>query len=296
MEQFRKITIEDADILAKYLSLGKHRACDYSVGNLILWSDVYNTQMAISNDMLFIKYVNDGDVFFAFPMVKVDLKQAFKWLFAYCEDKSIEFKMSIIEPSMYEEIGKIFPGEFEISYIRDEADYIYNVEDLKNLAGKKYHGKKNHVNKFKKTHIDWSYEKITDENTLECIEMVKDWCVKNGCCEDEQKADEICVLINGLRNRKTLNMIGGIIRVEGKIAALTIGEKSGDDMFIVHFEKAFTDIDGAYQMINQQFIINELTSYTYINREEDMGIDGLRKAKESYYPEFMAEKGVLIKK
>jgi len=296
MEQFRKITIEDADVLAKHLNFRKHRACDYSVGNLILWSGVYNTHMAVSNDMLFIKYVNEGDVFFAFPMGSTDLKQAFEWLFAYCEEQRIEFKMNIIEPSMYEEIEKIFPGEFEISYLRDEADYIYNVEDLKNLAGKKYHGKKNHVNKFKKTHTDWSYEEITDDNTIECIEMVKDWCVKNGCCEDAQKADEICVLINGLRNRKTLNMIGGIIRVGGKIAALTIGEKSGDDMFIVHFEKAFTDIDGAYQMINQQFIINELTDYTYINREEDMGIDGLRKAKESYYPAFMAEKGVLIKK
>ncbi|MGB4440191.1 MAG: phosphatidylglycerol lysyltransferase domain-containing protein [Sedimentibacter sp.] len=296
MEQFRKITIEDADILAKYINLKKHRACDYSVGNLILWSGVYNTQMAVSNDMLFIKYVNEGDIFFAFPMGMGDLKQAFEWLFTYCEEHSIEFKMNIIEPLMYEEIEKLFPGEFEISYLRDEADYIYNVEDLKNLVGKKYHGKKNHVNKFKKTHTDWSYEKITDENTLECIVMVKEWCVKNGCCEDAQKADEICVLINGLRNRKTLNMIGGIIRVGGKITALTIGEKSGDDMFIIHFEKAFTDFDGAYQMINQQFIIHELTDYTYVNREEDMGIDGLRKAKESYYPAFMAEKGVLIKK
>jgi len=171
--------------------------------------------------------------------------------------------MNIVEPSMFEEIEKLYPGEFEISYSRDEADYIYDVEALKNLAGKKYHGKKNHVNKFKKTHVDWSYEKITDANTNECIEMVKEWCIENGCCDDKQKADEICILINGLKNRKPLKMIGGIIRVDGKITALTLGEKSGDDMFIIHFEKALANVNGAYQMINQQFIIHELTDYTF---------------------------------
>jgi len=296
MEQFKKIAIEDADILAKYLSMRKHRACDYSVGNLILWADVYNTQIAVSQGMLFIKYVKDEDVFFAFPMGEGDLKQSFEWLFAYCKKQNVKFKMNIIEPYMFEEIKKLYPGKYEVSYSRDDADYVYNVEDLKNLAGKKYHGKKNHVNKFIKTHEGWSYEKITEENTEECIEMVKEWCVVNGCCDDKSKAAEICILINGLKHRKRLNMIGGIIRTAERIVALTIGEKSGDDMFIIHFEKAFADVDGAYQMINQQFIIHELAGYTYVNREEDLGIKGLRKAKESYYPAFMAEKGVLIKK
>ncbi|MGB8455084.1 MAG: phosphatidylglycerol lysyltransferase domain-containing protein [Anaerocolumna sp.] len=296
MEQFKKMTIEDRDILAKYLGMQKHRACDYSVGNLILWSNVYDTQFAIKQDMLFIKFIKGEDHYFAYPIGNGDLKQAFEWLFAYCEEQNIEFKMNLIEPSMYEEIKKIYPDEYEISYIRDNADYVYSVEDLKNLAGKMYHGKKNHTNKFLKTNEDWAYETITEENTEECIEMVLEWGKENGCFEDKSKADEICVLIKGLKARKELDMTGGIIRAGGRIVALTMGEESDEDMFIIHFEKAFADVNGAYPMINQQFIIHELSNYTYVNREEDMGIKGLRKAKESYHPVFMAEKGILVRK
>jgi len=296
MEQFKKITIEDRDILTKYLSMRKHRACDYSVGSLVLWADVNKTQFAVVQDMLFIKYVKGKDIYFAFPMGNGDLKQAFEWLFTYCKDQNIQFKMNLIEPSMFEDIENLYPGEYEVSYIRDSADYVYNTDDLKNLVGKKYHGKKNHINKFIKTNEDWSYETITEENTEECVEMVKEWCVENGCCEDKSKAAEFCVLIKGIKYRKELNLIGGAIRTAGRIVSLTLGEKSGDDMFIIHFEKAFADINGAYQMINQQFITHELSDFTYVNREEDLGIEGLRKAKESYYPVFMAEKGVLIRK
>ena len=204
--------------------------------------------------------------------------------------------MNIIEPEMFQDIEKIFPREYEVSYIRDIADYVYKIEDLKNLVGKKYHSKKNHINKFLKTNENWSYERISEESTEECIEMVKEWCVENGCCEDKSKADEIYVLINGLRHRKELNFLGGIIRTAGRIVALTMGEKSDDDMFVIHFEKAFADVPGAYPMMNQQFIIHELSNYTYVNREEDLGLEGLRKAKETYHPVFMVEKGILVKK
>lgn len=296
MEQFKKITIEDRDILAKFINGCEHRACDYSIGNLVLWGNVYNTQYAVDHDMLFIKFEKDKKYYFSFPMGNGDLKQAFEWLISYCAGENIEFRMTLVEPSMFEKIEKIYPGEYEISYMRDNADYVYRMEDLRDLSGKKYHGKKNHINKFLKTNGEWVYERITEENLDDCIEMVKAWCVENGCCEDKSKADEICVLTRGLRYREELHMVGGIIKVKGRIVALTMGEKSCDDMFVIHFEKAFADVDGAYPMINQQFIIHELSEYTYINREEDMGVEGLRKAKESYRPTFMVEKGTLIKK
>ena len=296
MENFKKITLEDRDIISKYISLNKFSACDYSVGNLVLWSSVYNTHFAVAGDMLFIRFLRGEDIYFSFPIGNGDLKQAFEWMFAYCEKENVKFQMNIIEPDMFEEIETIYPGKFNITYIRDNADYIYSVEDLKNLSGKKYHGKKNHINKFLSTNESWTYETISDENTQDCIGMVKKWCVQNGCGEDESKAAEICVVINGLMNRKELNLIGGMIRIEGRIVALTMGERLSDDIFVIHFEKAFADVDGAYPMINQQFIIHELADYTYVNREEDMGVEGLRRAKESYRPAYMAEKGILTKK
>ena len=295
MEKFKKITIEDRDIISQYLSMNKFNACDYSVGNLVLWSTVYNTHFAVAHDMLFIRFLRGEDIYFSFPIGNGDLKQAFEWMFAYCEEQNIEFQMNIIEPDMFEAIEKIYPGEFDISYIRDSADYVYSIEDLKNLSGKKYHGKKNHINKFLNTNEDWTYESISDENTKECIEMVREWCVQNGCAEDKSKLAEICVVLNGLKYRKELNLIGGIVKIEERIVALTLGERLSKDTFVIHFEKAFADVDGAYPMINQQFIIHELADYTYVNREEDMGIEGLRRAKESYKPVYMAEKGVLTK-
>src|SRR5665647_747286 len=293
MEQFKKITVEDRDILAKYINICKHRACDYSVGNLVLWSDIYNTQFAVANDMLFIKFMNGDKNYFAFPMGNGDLKQSFQWILAYCEEQNTEFHMSVIELDMFAEIEKIYPGEYQVSYIRNNADYVYKTEDLKNLAGKKYHGKKNHINKFLKTNPDWYYERISEENTEECIEMVKEWCIENECCTDQSKADEICAVRKGLRNRQKLSLLGGIIRISGRIVALTMGEKLGDDMFVIHFEKAFADINGAYPVSYTHLRAHETDSYLYINREEDLGVEGLRISKESYHPIFMVEKGII---
>ncbi len=296
MTGFKSITFEDKDILEKYLNMAKHRACDYSIGNLILWQKTYETSYIVVENFLIIKFSHGKDVYFSYPIGQGNTKPAIDWIMNYCKEENIEFTMNIVEPDMFEEMEKLYPGEFEIAYQTDNADYIYNIEDLKNLSGKKYHGKKNHINKFLKVNEDWVYEPITDANTLECIEMTKEWCIENGCCQDKSRAEEVCVMINGLMHRKELGFIGGIIRLSGKIIAITMGEQSGEDMFIIHFEKAFAGIQGAYPMINQQFIIHELTGYAYVNREEDMGVEGLRKAKESYYPAFMAEKGIVTKK
>jgi len=296
MDQFKLISIEDKDILKKYLVMSKHIACDYSLANLILWADVYQTHYAVEQDMLFIKFGCNPQCFFAYPMGNGDMRTALEWLKGYCKEQNQEFRLNPIEKEMFEEIESLYPGMYDIAYARDNADYIYNMEDLRDLTGKKYHGKKNHVNKFLKTNEEWTYERITDENTKDCEDMVRLWCVVNGCCDDKSKADEICVLLNGLKHREALNLIGGIIRIEERIVALTMGERISSETFVIHFEKAFADVDGAYTMINQQFIINELTEYKYINREEDMGKEGLRRAKESYQPAFLAEKGIVTAK
>lgn len=295
MMTFKPITLEQADIISKYLGRTPHRACDYSTGNLVLWADLYKTRYLIEQDTLYLEFKSGNESFFTFPMGSGDIKSSFEWLFSYCEKNGKQFNMSLVEPSMFEEIEKAFPDKFGIEYKRNNADYVYNVADLSTLGGRKYSAKRNHINKFLKIYSDWSYERIGDANTDECIEMVKEWCVRNKCLDEKQKAEEIGVVTKGLKHRKELNLLGGVIRVNKEIIAMTLGEPS-NDMFIIHFEKAYPDIFGGYPMINQQFVINELSGYKFINREEDMGIEGLRKAKESYYPAFMVEKGVLIKK
>lgn len=293
---FRKPEIEDVNRIREYFSDAGVNCCDYTPANIYLWSGVYNTEISYNDEVLYIRYMNDGEYYFSFPFAKKHLKTAFENLMGYCESKNIEFKLGIIEPWMFEIIDKLYPGQFSVDYIRDGADYVYNIADLAALAGKKYHGKKNHVNKFKKTYEKWNYERISSENLEDCIAMVKEWCVENDCCEDKSKSEEICIMINGLQHMGELSLKGGIIRAGDRIVGVTLGEEVNEKMFVIHFEKAFAGIQGAYPMINQQFIINELMDYRYVNREEDMGLEGLRKAKESYHPVFMVEKGVVTRK
>lgn len=188
---------------------------------------------------------------------------------------------------------KLYPGRFTIEYDRDVADYVYEVEKLINLSGKKYHGKKNHINKFKKTYANWSYESLTKENAEECFQMALKWRNANGCDENVEKNAEMCVTLNSLRLLEELNLRGGLLRADGEVVAFSIGEPVCSDTMVVHIEKAFADVPGAYPMINQQFLIHEASEYQYVNREEDTGDEGLRQAKESYKPAFLQEKGLV---
>lgn len=296
MNIFKVITIDDYEILRNVVKRSKQYACDYTPANLVLWGKVYQTEYCIIDDMLILKYKNKGQVHFSFPVGGGDAKKAVEWIRDYCKKEEIPFILNKVEPEMLELFDAEFIEQYEVELDRDSFDYVYRVEDLKNLSGKKYHGKKNHINKFKKEHEIWSYETITEANKEECLKMVKQWCKENGCCDDEEKAAEICVLINGINNMERLGMKGGMIRTEEGIVAMTLGEEVNEEMFVIHFEKAFARVQGAYPMINQQFIEHELGAYEYVNREEDLGIEGLRKAKESYKPVFLVEKGIVKEK
>ena len=134
----------------------------------------------------------------------------------------------------------------------------------------------------------------TWKNVSDGTEMEKR---KNGCEEDTgKKNSEMCVTLNSLRLYKELDLCGGVLRAEGNVVAFSIGEPVSDDTFVVHIEKAFADVPGAYPMINQQFVEHEVQGFSYVNREEDMGEMGLRSAKESYHPIFMVEKGIVTEK
>ena len=210
---------------------------------------------------------------------------------AYCKKENLEFRLGLVTPVQFEILEKLYPDTFEITYDRDSADYVYEREKLANLSGKKYHGKKNHVNKFKKTYPDWTYESITDENVEDCFQMALGWRNANDVDEDDEKNAEMTVAMNSLRLFKELGLRGGLLRVNGEVVAFSIGEPVSDDTMVVHIEKARADIEGAYAMINQQFVLHETEGFTYINREDDVGEEGLRKAKLSYHPVFMVEKG-----
>ena len=191
-------------------------------------------------------------------------------------------------------LEQIFPGKYSIEYDRGAADYVYEVSRMISLAGKKLHGKRNHINKFKENNPDWSYETLNDENLEECLQMAETWKRMNLCGEKGEKHVEFCVTRRALKNYKELGLTGGVLRDGKRVVAFTLGEELNRDMYVIHIEKAFADIQGAYPMINQQFLLHEAADYKYVNREDDMGAEGLRKAKLSYYPVFLQEKGNVI--
>lgn len=305
---FKKIQLGDArnpsdkEWVDTLLHYSDYRATEYCFTSLFIWSDIYNSEVARLKDWLIVRSIYKGTAQYIFPAGKGDLYDALRAMVEDSEENELKFLLTSIPPSQVQTIEQLFPGEFEFTPHRNIYDYIYDREALSTLSGKKYQSKRNFISRFKKL-PDWSYESIDRDNEAhlalqieECKAMTAEWCRQNGCTQNISMETESCATHKALNNFKSLNLRGGILRVEGKIAAYTLGEPINSDTFIIHIEKAFSQITGAYPMINQSFILKEAMNYKYINREDDAGDEGLRTAKLSYHPLFMEEKFCAVKK
>lgn len=293
---FKRPELEDKDLVNHYFFEAPGRSCERTFVNVFLWSRHYKVKFAVIEDALVFRDESDGYAF-SYPAGEPEaVKRALEAVMEYCREHECPFRLYNVTPEHFDQMEKWFPGRFQIEYVRDVADYVYETEILATLAGKKLHGKRNHINRFKALYPDWSYEKMDDGNVEECFQMALKWRNQNGCDDDAEKNAEMCVTLNSLRLYKELGLRGGILRVNGEIAAFSMGEPLCSDTFVVHIEKAFAEIEGAYPMINQQFVQHECMDYTYVNREDDAGSEGLRKAKLSYRPAFMVEKGVVTER
>ena len=293
--EFHKVTLEDQETIRPYLWKLNSRSAETTFGNIYLWSRRYPVGWAIVEGMLVIKSFREDA--FTIPAGEGDIRPAVEALSAHMKDTGGKLVFYVVTQEQYEKLDELWPGRFHVAYDRNYADYVYETEKLAALSGKKYHGKKNHVNKFKRLYPDWTYESITRDNLEECFQMALQWRRENGCEEDPDKNAEMCVAMNSLRLYEELGFVGGLLRVGGQVAAFTLGEPACEDTFVVHIEKARGDIEGAYSMINQQFVEHELKDrYLYTNREDDAGEEGLRRAKLSYHPAFMVEKGYVTER
>lgn len=294
--QWRRPELSDKELITSYYKKYPSRNCERTFTNSYLWSRRYKVTFAIVENTLVFR-MGDAPFTFSHPAgEKEDMKRAIETLRVYAREHGQGFGLYNLTPEEFAELEEWYPGEFEITYNRDYADYVYETEKLISLQGKKLHGKRNHINKFKQENPNWSYEPITAENVEDCFQMALKWRQENGCAEDEEKNAEMCVTLNSLRLFEELNLTGGILKVDGEIIAFTIGEELCEDTFVTHIEKAFASVQGAYPMINQQFAMHACAKYRYINREEDTGSEGLRKAKLSYRPAFLVEKGIAKEK
>lgn len=290
---FKKPELEDREKMLWHFGAGSSRGCERTFANIYLWARFYQVTWAEIEGALVFRSMGDGQPSYTCPAGRGDRRKALELLIEDSREKGYPFRLHSVSPEEFEELSRWYPDTFQIEYSRDMADYVYETEKLIQLSGKKYHGKKNHINQFKTAFPDWSYEAITEKNVEECFQMALRWREFNGCEADPEKNKEMCVTLNSLRLFRELELKGGALRAGGEIVAFSLGEPVSEDTFVVHIEKAYADIRGAYPMINQQFLEHEAAEYRYVNREEDMGEEGLRRAKLSYRPVFMAEKGMV---
>lgn len=289
MLKFSELKISDKARLDSIFKQSRYCGADNAFGTAYIWQKAYNLKVCYCDGFLFRRY-GENNFTYGYPLGCKDITEALNILSENCKLENVPLKLVGLTKYMVNEVEKARPGRFSFIEKRDSADYIYRATDLINLSGKKYHGKRNHITKFKKLY-DWSFEPISIENKKDCITLIQQWCTENNRLKNTSGInDEIQALYTALEHFEELNFQGGIIKVKNKPVALTIGEKINDDVFVIHFEKALLDYQGSYSIINNEFAKIFLSGYKYINREEDLGIEGLRKAKLSYHPAIILEK------
>ena len=291
MIPYRTIGIEDKTAYQSLLSCAGERGCEYSFVNLYLWG---RQRIAFLDGNVSVFSQFDRKSVYLFPIGCSDLKETLDKVIHDASVRDIPCRLTGLTADDCRLLYTLYPGRFRFHTDRNSFDYIYAIEDLANLPGRKYQKKRNHLNRFLQNYPDVTIEPISDENAQDVLGMVMQWYELR--LQEDPTRDflmEQAAIRKALKNRKMLELEGLLLRVDGKIAAMTLGSRLSNDTFDIHFEKALDQYDGAYAMINREFaryLQKKYPDILWLNREDDMGIDGLRKAKLSYYPARMLEK------
>ena len=286
---FREININDKERITKALEYSQFMGCEYNFANNMAWRRLGDSQIAFYKDFYICCSFrsDDGIPRFFLPSGEGDYYDVICEMMHYSDSLGKPLKIMGITDASLEMMNEFFFFFFTVDTDDGDWDYIYNSADLVELPGRRYHGKRNHLARFNELNAEYSM--ITEKDFDDCITFstlkYNDRSVHDHSFLAEQFA------INTYFNYYSeLGLKGGIIRIDGKIAAFTIGDRLNDNTFCVHIEKADTQYSGIYAGINNCFAKSAAEGYKYINREEDLGIEGLRKAKQSYHPAFLLKK------
>lgn len=264
--------------------------CDISFATTYLWRKKYDIRICKYNDTLFKAYFGaEGNMGYSFPVGKMSPKDALEVLMNDAKERGHKPLIGMMNKTNAEILSHLYPDMFEFIEERDSADYIYSRENLALLPGKKFHAKRNHISKFKRNNEDFCYKAIDDTNKEDAYFVAHKWHMNNNSDKSELEA-----IREALDKFSELSLIGGILYVNSRPVAMTIGSKINDFVCDVNFEKAI-DVDGAYAMINNEFA-KAHTEFLQFNREEDLGLEGLRKSKLSYNPDKILMKYTAIMK
>lgn len=290
--EIKPVSLNDKALFDGYFAAFEPVNSEYTFTNMFMWRKSYNIRYAIIEDMLciFSRHGENGTESVNFPIGNGNSVAALNKILHYF---SIIEQNPIIRIYREDDIKKLnaaFPDKFVITEDIDSFDYVYNISDLIELPGSKYHSKRNHINKFRSL-FNFEYKPLNPELCPECLEMFSRWChSKEGIVPGISEQREAVVEL--MQNYESLGVTGGVICVLGKVVAFSFGEalSQKNSMAVIHLEHADTDYHGSFPIMNQQFLEHEWSDFRYVNREEDMGLPGLRKAKQSYKPQMMTKK------
>ena len=263
---------------------------DYTFQSMYFW-ECYYGEVGLAEGFVTQHLTQDGFEIYLYPAGEGDVRPALEAIFADAKERGGKLRLRGVTQDRREELERLYPGKFSFTAYRDSFDYIYTVEELTELHGKKLQAKRNHCNRFEQDHPDARTEIITPENLALCREMVKKWYEVHEW--NEQIEQEKTAISRAFDHFEAAHMDGLMLIENGEVIAFSMGARMNEQYYDVCFEKAYSAINGAYAMINREFsrmIAEKYPALAYLNREDDMGEPGLRKAKESYQPTLLLAK------
>lgn len=291
---FKELGIEDKSIFDEFFKKYPPEISEYTFTNLFMWRHYYNFKWAMLNENIAIIARPEEKTYF-FPLIGSNkIKETVLEFITYSESLGSGGIMKRVP----ENVAKLFSDEdkIKVELDRDNSDYVYLITNMIELPGSNYRSKRKSIKQFLRE-FEYEYHPLNQEMVPGCLELQEDWCNIRACWDDPHLAGEDKAIFDALLHASKLDFKGGVITVEEKIKAFTIGEQLNANKIVVHIEKGSQEREyrGIYALINKLFLENEWADFKYVNREQDTGEEGLRKSKMSYRPEFMVNKFTLTK-
>ncbi len=285
---FKPIGIEDLSVFNQAFKDNPPEISEFTFTNLYAWRETYKLKAALLGGMLIVCSESEKQRRFFYPIGAGDIKTVMV---------DILKGTGGIFMRIPEAVKLLFENDarFKIDLDMDNSDYLFKTADLAALAGRKFDGKRNLIKKFK-SRYKYEYLELKAENAAECLEFEDEWCTIKDCDSVEGLDNERRALREMINNCSFLNLIAGAIKIDGRISAVAIGEKLNPKTLVMHILKANPNIEGLYQVMNNEFIVRQSRSFEYVNLEQDLGVEGLRKSKLSYHPLKMVKKYTCIPK
>jgi len=286
--QFKDLNVEDKPLFDQLFTQFPPVISEFTFTNLFIWRRAYQIKISRFRNFLCLLSEQEQNSFFFPPIGEGNVIECFQSLLQYLGGKAVVSKIARVPEAVVTHIDWKASG-MKAELDRSQCDYVYLVQDLTELKGRKYHRKRNHIKQFQEKY-SFQYIPLTPEWVPQCLQLQAEWCDLRDCEASPGLRNESLATKEAFTRFEELGVKGGAILINRRVEAFTLGDPLNPETIVIHIEKANPAYEGLYPTINQAFLEHQGSGYTYVNREQDLGEEGLRKAKESYFPHHLVNK------